>query len=79
MLLLGAKKKIAQAILSEGPKKAKEKEVPNGLEADFSEALESLAGELCAAVQSGDPGMVSRSLKRFIHLCQKEGEYEPGE
>lgn len=79
MLLLGERKKIAQVILSEGPKKAEEKEVPNGLEADFSDALESLAGEIVASVQSGDPGMVSRSLKRFIQLCHKEGEYGPRE
>lgn len=74
MGLLGDKKKMVQLILSENHK-PKEKEVPQGLEADFSQAHDSLAKEICDGVQAGDPGMVSRALKQFIKLCSKEDEY----
>lgn len=79
--MLGDKKKIAQLILSEKPKMATEKAVPQGIEADFSDAHEALAGDLVKGIQSGDPGMVSRSLKQFIQLCMREDEYsvEEGE
>lgn len=80
MGLLGDQKKMVQLILSEsaGPK---EKEVPQGLEGDFSKAHDSIAKDLIEGIKSGDPRMVSRSLKQFIVLCEKEEEYsvEEGE
>ncbi len=81
MLGLLGNKKIAQLILSEVPKvEVEEKEVSKGLEADFSKAHEALAGELMEALKSGDNASFARSLKRFIQLCDKEGDYsEVGE
>ena len=81
MGLLGDKKKIAQLILSEMPKHMEEKEVPQGIEADFSKAHEALASEMVEAFKQGEPGKVSRALKQFIKLCVKEDEYsvEEGE
>jgi hypothetical protein len=79
--LLGDKKKIAQIILSEMPKHIEEKEVPQGIEADFSKAHEELAKEMIDGFEQGEPGKVSRALKQFIKLCMKEDEYsvEEGE
>lgn len=76
--MLGDKKKIAQLILSERPK-VEEKAVPQGIEADFSQGLDALASDLVEGLKGGDPGMVSRSLKQFIKLCMKEGEYSEEE
>lgn len=80
MGLLGDNKKLVQLILSESPKTI-EKDVPQGLEGDFSKAHDSLAEELINGFKSGDPRMVSRSLKQFIQLCGREEEYsvEEGE
>lgn len=72
--LLGDKKKMVSLILSE-KQKPKETEVPQGLEADFSQAHESLAKEFIEGIKNDDPGMVSRSLKQFIQLCVKEDDY----
>jgi hypothetical protein len=78
--LLGDKKKIAQIILSEMPKKVEEKSVPQGIEADFSKAHDALSEDIIQGVKDGEPGKVSRSLKQFFQLCMKEGEYsEEGE
>lgn len=79
-LLGGDKRKIAQIILSESPK-PDGKEVSQGIESDFSGAIESIAKDLIEGVKSGDPRMVSRSLKHFIQMCGKEEEYsvEEGE
>lgn len=82
MGLLGDKKKIASVILSEvhAPKRPEEKNVPQGIEADFSAAHEALASDIISGIKDGDPGMVSRSLKQFFQLCEKEGDYtEEGE
>lgn len=78
--LLGDQKKLVQLILSESPKPV-EKEVPQGLEGDFSKAHDSIAKDLIEGIKSGDPRMVSRSLKQFVQLCEKEEEYsgEEGE
>ena len=67
-------------ILSESPN-AEVKQVPQGLEGDFSKAIDSLASDIIEAVKSGEPGKVSRSLKQFIKLCEREEEYsvEEGE
>jgi hypothetical protein len=78
MGLLGDKKKAAQLILSEAPKK-QEKDVPQGIEADFSQAHDAIAKDIIDAVQAGDPGMVSRALKQFVKLCSKEDEYSVDE
>jgi hypothetical protein len=80
MMLLGDNKKLVQLILSESHA-PKEKEVPQGLEGDFSKAHESIAKELIEAIKSGDPRTVSRSLKTFMQMCEKEEEYsvEEGE
>lgn len=80
MMMLGDKKKMVQLILSESPK-AQEKEVPQGIESDFSKAHDSLANDIIEAIKEGEPGKVSRSLKQFIKLCGKEDEYsvEEGE
>lgn len=78
MGLLGDKKKMASLILSEDFK-PKEKEVPQGLEGDFSKAHESIAKDLIDGIKSGDPGMVSRSLKQFYQMCEKEEEYSDEE
>lgn len=77
--MLADKKKIAQVILSESPKKLKEESVPQGIEADFSQAQESLAGEIIEGLKNGDPRMVSQALKQFIVLCDKEEEYSEPE
>lgn len=79
-MLLIDQKKMAQLILNE-VHKPKEKEVPQGIEGDFSKAHESIAKELIDAIKSGDPRMVSRSLKMFFQVCDKEEEYsvEEGE
>lgn len=77
--LLGDKKKISQIILSEHAKKPEEKEVPQGIEADFSKAHDAFSGDIIKGIQSGDPGMVTRSLKGLIKLCLKEDEYSDPE
>lgn len=81
MGLLGDNKsKIVQLILSEGHR-PEEKSVPQGLEGDFSKAHDLIAKDLIEGIKSGDPGKVSRSLKSFIQMCEKEEEYsvEEGE
>lgn len=75
MGMLGDKKKMIQLILSESPAKAEEKEVPQGLEGDFSKAHDAMAKDLIEGFKAGDPGMVSRALKQFIKLCSKEEDY----
>lgn len=77
--MLGDKKKIASIILSESPKKIEEKNVPQGLESDFSIGLESLASEMIEGLKNGEPGMVAKALKQFIILCKKEEEYSEPE
>lgn len=77
-MLLFDKKKIAQVILSERPKKI-EKDVPQGIESDFSMGLDSLAGEIIEGLKNGEPRMVSQALKQFIQLCLKEEEYSEPE
>lgn len=74
MGLLGDKKKMVSLILSERPK-IEEKEVSQGLEGDFSQAHEATAKTIIEAIQAGDPGMVSRALKQFYQLCEKEEDY----
>lgn len=78
--LLGDQKKLVQLILSERPM-AEEKEVPKGLEGDFSAAHEAAAKELIDGIGAGDPRMVARSIKQMIMLCEREEEYsvEEGE
>jgi predicted metal-dependent hydrolase len=75
MLGLLGNKKIAQLILSEVPKMEVETEVPKGLESDFSKAHEALASEIISAVKGEDSLKLSRSLKQFVKLCEKEEEY----
>lgn len=80
MGLLGDKKRIVQLILSQTHEPVKEKEVPQGIEADFSKAHDALASDMIDGFKNGEPGKVSRSLKQFIQLCMKEDEYsEEGE
>jgi hypothetical protein len=74
MGLLGDKKKIASLILSESPR-PQEKEASQGIEGDFSKAHDQIAKDLIDGIKSGDPGKVSRSLKHFIQMCEKEEEY----
>jgi hypothetical protein len=74
--LLGDKKKIVQLILAESPKKL-DKEVPQGMEGDFSPALEAYANDLIAAVKNEDPKMLVNALKELIVACEKEEEYVP--
>ena len=78
MGLLGDKKKAVSAILSESMK-PQEKEVSQGLEGDFSKAHDLIAKDLIEGIKSGDPGMVSRSLKHFVQMCEKEEEYSESE
>lgn len=73
MGLLGDKKVIS-LILNE-MHKPKEAEVPQGLEGDFSKAHDAIAKELIEGIKNGEPGKVSRSLKQFIQMCEKEEEY----
>ena len=75
MMMLGDKKKMVQLILSESPGKPEEKEVSNGLEADFSKAHEALAKEVIDGIKSDDAMKVSKALKKFYMLCEKEEEY----
>jgi hypothetical protein len=80
MMLLGDRKKIAQLIISENHQAPKEKDVPQGLEADFSKAHESAMSEFMQALEQGEPGKASLALKQFIKFCIKEDEYsEPEE
>lgn len=79
MGLLGDKKKMAQVIMSETHKEPEEKNVPQGLEADFSKAHEASMGEFMQAMEAGDPGMGVRALKQLIKLCLKEDEYSEPE
>lgn len=73
-LLGGDKKKAISLILSES-QKPKEKEVSQGLEGDFSKAHELIAKDLIDGLKSDDPGKVSRSLKQFFQMCEREDEY----
>jgi hypothetical protein len=75
MFLLSDQKKIAELILKERVKKPEEKEVPQGLEADFSKAHEAVAKDLMNAVKADDAKGVCRAMKSFYHLCEKESEY----
>lgn len=77
-LLGGDKKKMVQLILSESPR-PQEKEVSQGLEGDFSKAHELIAKDFIDGIKSDDPGKVSRSLKQFIMMCEKEDEYSEPE
>lgn len=78
MGLLGDKKNMVSLILKEHHR-PEEKEVPQGLEGDFSKAHESIAKDLIEGIKSGDPGKVSRSLKQFMQMCGKEEEYSDEE
>lgn len=79
MFLLNDKKKIAQMVLSESPKLI-EKDVPQGVEGDFSVACEQCAKDLIDAVKAGEPRMVSRALRQFMAMAEREEEYsEPSE
>lgn len=79
MMMLGDKKKIAQAILSESPVKVEEKPVPQGLESDFSKALESSASELIDGIDKKEPLRVAKALKQFMAMCSREEEYSEPE
>lgn len=80
MGLLGDKKGMAQAILSEIPRKTEEKNVPKGLEADFGGACEKCASDLIEAVNAGEPRRVVSALRSLMSMIQKEEEYsEPSE
>lgn len=79
MGLLGDKKNIAAAIMSE-MRMPEEKKVPEGLEADFSKACEKCASDVIEGVKAGDPRMVSRALRQFFAMSEREEEYsEPSE
>ena len=62
MGMLGNKKGMASAILSEIPK-IEVKDVPVGLEADFGKACEECASDLIEAVKAGEPGKVVRKAR----------------
>lgn len=80
MGLLGNKnKRISQVILSEmaGPQ---QKDVPQGLEADFGGACDQCSQEIIDGIKAGDPRKVSQALKRFMAMSEREEEYsEPSE
>jgi len=77
--LLGDKKKMAQIIISESHKQPEEKDVPQGLEADFSKAHEASISDFMQAIKQDEPGKASLALKQFIKLCSKEDEYSEPE
>lgn len=79
MGLLGDKKKMAQFIISESHKKPEEKNVPDGLEADFSKAHEAAMSDFMQAIKQDEPGKASLALKQFIKFCIKEDEYSEPE
>lgn len=75
MGLLGNKnKRIAQVILSEMAA-PQQKDVPQGLEADFGGACDQCSKELIDGIKAGDPGKVSRALKQFMAMSEREEEY----
>lgn len=78
--LLGDKKNLVSLILSE-TQEPTQKDVPKGLESDFSKAHEALAGDMIEAFKEGNAEMASRCLKQFIKLYSKEDNYsvEEGE
>ena len=79
MGMLGNKRGMASAILSEIPK-IDVKDVPVGLEADFGKACEACASDLIEAVKAGEPGKVVRAMKSLMQMIDKEDEYsEPSE
>jgi aromatic ring-opening dioxygenase LigB subunit len=70
--LLGDKKKIVSIILAESPK---HKNVPQGLEGDFSPAMEAYAKDVIEAVEAKDAKALAMALKELIYACQHEDEY----
>jgi hypothetical protein len=75
MGLLGNRgKKISQVILSE-MRAPEAKDVPSNLESDFSGACDQCSQEIIEGIQAGDPGKVSRALKRFMAMAEREEEY----
>lgn len=72
MGMLGDNKRKVAAIL--GEYKPVEKEV-GPIEADFSAAKESMAGEIISALDSKDPKMLAKSLYQFMQMCDKEEDY----
>lgn len=73
--LLGDKKKIVQLVLSERPRQTEEREVPQGLEGDFSLACEALGKDIIEAVKAEDATMLAKSIKHLMKLAMKEDEY----
>lgn len=77
--LLGDKKKIVQLVLSERPSHMEEKEVPQGLEGDFSLACEAIGKDIIEAIKSEDPRALAQGLKHLLKLSLKEDEYSEEE
>jgi hypothetical protein len=67
------KKKIVSIVLGEKPV---EKKVPEGLESDFSPALEASAGDMLSAFESKDAKKLASALKEFVMMCEKEEDYQ---
>ena len=72
--MLGDKKKIVSIILGEQPK-VEEKQVPNGLEPDFSSAYGAMAKSIIDAIKEGKPEVLASALKDFVFACDKEDDY----
>ena len=74
MGLLGDKGKFASTVLGESSE-PEEKEVSDGLEADFSSVYEHLAQGINAAIKSGDNKAMAQALRSMIMAVARESDY----